>query len=160
MATVLNTFIDEGIISFKEVKSFELISSILWGAFNGFAGTFFKKLFKKRIATAISTLVGTLSTGGTILEAVILTIIMTVLTNAGGVGNQINKLSKNRVKKVMKKLAKVTKSKLLVFAKAVVKCLMKHFKTQKTLYKAFFKELMSSNLKTWLISSGLGRLVS
>ncbi len=121
----------------------------------GISGSNVTKIVRK-VAGFLTGFIGTLTTGGAIFEAVIIGIISTITTNKG-MSNQITKLSKNKVKKQIKKFMKLSPSKLRAFAKAIVKTLKSHFRNNKTLYKIFGRELFNSSRNSWLISFGLGR---
>lgn len=158
LSAVLDNFLDTGRINFSKVKKWQLVAAMVVGAIDGgLAGSNVKSIIRK-IASFLTGLIGTLTTGGTIFEAVIVGIVSMITANKG-MSNQIKKLSKNRVNKEMKKFRKLSYSKLLSFAKAIAKTLKSRFKNNRTLYKLFGKELFSANRSSWLFAFGLGRFV-
>lgn len=158
LTCVFDNFLNTGKINFKKVKTWQLVASMVVGAVDGgISGSNVTKIVRQ-VAGFLTGFIGTLTTGGTIFESVIIGIISTITSNKG-MSNQITKFSKNKVKKQMKKFMKLSPSKIRAFGKAIAKTLKSHFKSNKTLYKMFGKQLFNASRNSWLISFGLGRFV-
>lgn len=113
----------------------------------------------QKVGTAIISFSSTLVSGGTVLEAVITTIIAVLLTNESGLGKSLRKFNSKKVNRSFSSVNKISKSTIKKVAKTLSKSITYYFKSNKTLYNRFIKKLIKSNSRDWLISFGLGRYI-
>ena len=153
---IIDDLISSKKVNLKRINWGDVVTAAVFGALSGGLSASMGNKMIQKIGQSLISFSGTIVSGGTVLEACIVTVITVLLTNEGGLGSSLRKYNSAKVNRTIKHVNRLSKSKIKKVAKTLSKSLTYYFKSNKTLYKRFAKSLIVSNSRDWLISFGLG----
>ena len=140
----------------KQIVWWQLLASIALGAVSGALGTTNKKKLITTITNLISSFYTAITSGLSILEAVITGVITFIIQELMNTAQGFSKFNFKKVTKSgSKALRSLGKSKLSEFTKTLCNAIVYYIKSNSTLYKRFFAKYARYTIAQWIAALGI-----